>query len=116
MWQEEKKKKVDDTKVKINSIILLIKNFKEKEHKSSLFTNEISKNEEEFLKKLNELHPDLSKNEITLITLLKAELSTKEIALLIDSNPKTINMARYRMRKKLNLETDDNLISYLKSL
>ena len=50
MLQEAQKKNVDDPKVKIKSILLLIKNFKEKKHKSSLFTNEISKNEEQFLK------------------------------------------------------------------
>lgn len=69
-----------------------------------------------FLQRLMLAHEDLSKNEVVLATLLRIGLSSKEIALLIDSNPKTVNMARYRLRKKLNLETDDNLVSYFESL
>lgn len=114
--QEAQKKSVEDPKMKIKSTIALIKNFREKELKTDLFINEINKNEEAFLERLKQAHEDLSKNEVVLATLLRIGLSSKEIALLIDSNPKTVNMARYRLRKKLNLETDDNLVSYFESL
>lgn len=116
MLQEAQKKSVEDPKMKIKSTIALIKNFREKELKTDLFINEINKNEEAFLERLKQAHEDLSKNEVVLATLLRIGLSSKEIALLIDSNPKTVNMARYRLRKKLNLETDDNLVSYFESL
>lgn len=69
-----------------------------------------------FIDKLSELHPDLSKNEQRLASLLRIGLSTKEIASVIDSNPKTVNMARYRLRKHLNLETDESLTEYMKSI
>lgn len=116
MLQEAQKKSVEDPKMKIKSTIALIKNFREKEIKTDLFINEINKNEQAFLERLMQAHEDLSKNEVVLATLLRIGLSSKEIALLIDSNPKTVNMARYRLRKKLNLETDDNLVSYFESL
>ncbi len=116
MLQEAQKKSVEDPKMKIKSTIALIKNFREKEMKTDLFINEINKNEQAFLERLMLAHEDLSKNEVVLATLLRIGLSSKEIALLIDSNPKTVNMARYRLRKKLNLETDDNLVSYFESL
>lgn len=69
-----------------------------------------------FIDKLSQLHPDLSKNEQRLASLLRIGLSSKEIASVIDSNPKTVNMARYRLRKHLNLETDDSLTAYMKSI
>lgn len=69
-----------------------------------------------FIDKLSALHPDLSKNEQRLASLLRIGLSTKEIASVIDSNPKTVNMARYRLRKHLNLETDESLTEYMKSI
>lgn len=116
MLQEAQKKSVEDPKMKIKSTVALIKNFREKEMKTDLFINEINKNEQAFLERLMQAHEDLSKNEVVLATLLRIGLSSKEIALLIDSNPKTVNMARYRLRKKLNLETDDNLVSYFESL
>lgn len=116
MLQDAQKKSVEDPKMKIKSIIALIKNFREKELKTDLFINEINKNEQAFLDRLKLAHEDLSKNEIVLATLLRIGLSSKEIALLIESNPKTVNMARYRLRKKLNLETDESLVSYFESL
>lgn len=69
-----------------------------------------------FIDKLSRLHPDLSKNEQRLASLLRIGLSTKEIASVIDSNPKTVSMARYRLRKHLNLETDESLTEYMKSI
>lgn len=69
-----------------------------------------------FIDKLSKLHPDLSKNEQRLASLLRIGLSTKEIASVIDSTPKTVNMARYRLRKHLNLETDESLTEYMKSI
>ncbi|MGL4781611.1 MAG: tetratricopeptide repeat protein [Bacteroidales bacterium] len=116
MLQEAQKKSVEDPKIRIKSVIGLIKGFREKELKTDLFINEINKNEQAFLDRLKLAHEDLSKNEIVLATLLRIGLSSKEIALLIESNPKTVNMARYRLRKKLNLETDDSLVAYFESL
>lgn len=69
-----------------------------------------------FIDKLSQIHPDLSKNEQRLASLLRIGLSTKEIASVIDSNPKTVSMARYRLRKRLNLETDESLTEYMKSI
>ena len=114
--QEIQKKPSDDTKVKIKYTIASIKSFKEKEMKSNLVINEINKTEQIFLENLNNNFPDLTKNEIELATLLRIGLSSKEIALLIDSNPKTVNMARYRLRKKMNLESDENLVTYFEML
>lgn len=76
----------------------------------------IDKVNAQFISKLSELHPDLSKNEQRLASLLRIGLSTKEIASVINSNPKTVNMARYRLRKRLNLETDESLTEYMKSI
>lgn len=71
---------------------------------------------EQFINKLSRLHPNLSKNERRLASLLRIGLSTKEIASVIDSTPKTVNMARYRLRKSLNLDSDESLSEYMKSI
>jgi tetratricopeptide (TPR) repeat protein len=76
----------------------------------------IDKVNAEFIQKLSLLHPDLSKNEKQLASLLRIGLSTKEIASIIDSTPKTVNMARYRLRKHLNLETDESLAKYMQNI
>ena len=46
-------------------------------------------------------HPNLTQGEKHLASLLRVNLSTKEIAMLTGNTPKTINMNRYRLRKAL---------------
>lgn len=66
-----------------------------------------------FYDNLNALHPDLTPNEIKICAFLRLNMSTKEISAITHQSIKSINMARFRLRKKLNIETEDNLISYL---
>lgn len=66
-----------------------------------------------FISKLSELYPDLSKSERRLASLLKIGMSSKEISLIMSMEPKSVDMARYRLRKKLNLSANDNLCDFL---
>ena len=70
----------------------------------------------EYLNRLLKKHPDLTPGDKKLALLLRVDLSTKDIALLLGSNPKSVNMSRYRLRKSLNLDNGDNLIDYLQSI
>lgn len=67
----------------------------------------------DFYDKLNRLYPDLTPNEIKICAFLRLNMSTKEISAITHQSVKSINMARFRLRKKLNIETEENLISYL---
>lgn len=67
----------------------------------------------DFYDKLNRLYPDLTPNEIKICAFLRLNMSTKEISAITHQSIKSINMARFRLRKKLNIETEENLISYL---
>ena len=82
---------------------------------SNLLTT-IEEKSKEFQKRLDALHPNLTPGERHLATLLRVNLTTKEIAILTATTPKTINMNRYRLRKSLGLATDDNLVEYLQKL
>jgi DNA-binding CsgD family transcriptional regulator len=68
---------------------------------------------EDFYKRLVQRHPELTPGERKLCAMLRLKLSTKEIATLTLQNPQTIDIARYRIRKKLQLSQDINLVSYL---
>ena len=61
-------------------------------------------------------HPNLTRGEKYLATLLRVNLSPKEIALLTGTLTKTVNMGRYRLRKSLGLDADTDLIPYLQSI
>ncbi|PWH81496.1 hypothetical protein DIS18_14540 [Algibacter marinivivus] len=53
--------------------------------------------------------PDVTSNELRLMALLKMNLSSKEIANILNISPEGIKKARYRLRKKLGISTEDSL-------
>ena len=69
-----------------------------------------------FFKVLLEKFPTLTPNERKLCALLRSGLSSKDIAMLTFQNPQSVDVARYRLRKKLNLINDENLIDFLLSI
>lgn len=69
-----------------------------------------------FYDSLADNFPKLTAKERRLCALLRLNLSSKEIASITFQAPNSIDMARYRIRKKLNLNKDDNLNDFLASL
>lgn len=66
-----------------------------------------------FMKRLHAKHPDLSNNERMMCAYLKMNLSTKEIAPLLNISVRGVETIRYRLRKKFDLEREDGLTDYL---
>ena len=75
----------------------------------------IEEKNKEFIEKLTKEHPNLTQGEKYLATMLRVNLSTKEISMISGNSPKTINMNRYRLRKALNLPTEKDLVEYLQN-
>ena len=67
----------------------------------------------DFLSRLQHTYPDLSPNEQKLCTLLRLNLNTKEIANMLSISQRGVEVARYRLRKKLNLEKGQNLSKFI---
>ncbi len=70
----------------------------------------------DFYKKLTEKHPDLSPNELKLSAFLRLNMSTKEISSITFQSYNSIIMARHRLRKKLGISSNENLITFLRQL
>jgi DNA-binding CsgD family transcriptional regulator len=70
----------------------------------------------DFYNKLNEKFPDLSPNEKKLCAFLRLNMSTKDISAITFQSPTTLDVARSRLRKKLGLDRDENLIVFLTGL
>lgn len=66
-----------------------------------------------FLKKLKKEHAILTPNDLQLCAFLKMNLSSKEIAALLNISHRSVEVKRYRLRKKLSLEHDENLVEHL---
>lgn len=67
----------------------------------------------DFFGQLKEQYPSLSPNELRLCALLKLNLSVKEMASLMGISPESVKMARHRLRKKLGLTSDQNLVEFM---
>ncbi len=70
----------------------------------------------EFYDNLNKAAPNLTPNEKKLCAFLKLNMSTKDISAITHQSVKSLTMARYRLRQKLDLDRDENLISFLSKL
>ncbi len=71
----------------------------------------------DFYSKLTEKFPKLTKKDMKLCALLRLQLSTKEIATIMHQNPASVEVARTRLRKKLNLSNKEiNLVTYLSNI
>lgn len=68
----------------------------------------------QFFRLLSLKFPNLTDKEKRLCALLKLNLSSKEIASLNDITEGAVTMARYRLRKKLGLTNEENLIAFFK--
>jgi DNA-binding CsgD family transcriptional regulator len=64
----------------------------------------------QFLKKLDDLNPKLTPKEKRLCALMKVEMSTKEIASVLNISPDSVKKAKTRLRRKLNVEPREDLI------
>ena len=80
------------------------------------FYTQVEELHKNFITKLQERFPDITEQEKRLATLLRLGFSTKDIAGLMNISPKSVEIGRYRLRKKLELTREDNLIQYIKSL
>ncbi len=67
----------------------------------------------DFLKKLSSDSRKLTPQETKLAAYLRMNMSSKEIANLMNVSVRGVELARYRLRKKLQLERDQNLVDYL---
>lgn len=68
-----------------------------------------------FIELILEKHPDLTANEKRLCYLVMMGFDTKEISDLLSKSIRSIEMARHRLRKKLNIERESNMQDYLQS-
>ncbi|MGH1436907.1 MAG: triple tyrosine motif-containing protein [Lewinella sp.] len=68
---------------------------------------------ENFLRNLREAYPDLTPKDQKLCAYLRMNLTTKEIAPLMNISVRGVEISRYRLRKKLDLDTNTNLTDFI---
>jgi len=99
----------------MNTLLREIDSNRNSEQEWDVFEQQFRSIHEDFIDRLARHCPDLSPTELKVCALLKINLSTKEIANILCSSPRTVEHHRYKVRSKLGLPTDTNLSVYFAS-
>lgn len=68
---------------------------------------------EDFIKKLRHNYKELTPKDLRLCAYLRMNLSSKEIAPLLNISVRGVEISRYRLRKKMGLDRDANLTDFM---
>lgn len=104
--------KTEDKKT-VKNIVNQIDNVLEKDEDWKTLTQHFNALHNNFYDKLIEKHPSITETELRHCMFIKLHLQTKEIARIFMIDPRSVQTARYRIKKKLNLNEDENLRDYL---
>ncbi|MEN8115445.1 MAG: inorganic phosphate transporter [Bacteroidota bacterium] len=95
--------------------VLILDNLNlEKERKS--LDNYIKELNDTFFQNLEKNYPGLTENEKKLCSLLRLKLSSKEIASILNISPKSVEVSRYRLRKKMGIKKEEALSKIIRKL
>ncbi|MBK6995650.1 MAG: hypothetical protein IPH31_12245 [Lewinellaceae bacterium] len=85
----------------------------ESDHDWEIFEESFNRVHDDFFKRLMHDFPDLTPGDLRLAGYLKMNLSSKEIAPLLNISIRGIENKRYRLRKKLGLSEEANLTEFI---
>lgn len=104
-----RKKQFEDLENEIKNKVIFDK-------ETDIFYQKLDTLSAEFYKKLQEKFPELTKNDIRLCSLIRLKIDSHEIATLQNITLSSLNTARYRLRKKLNLYENTDLDEFIQGL
>jgi ligand-binding sensor domain-containing protein len=100
----------------IKKTLLLLKDVEQNNLNWEQFATHFNEVNNDFLKKLKTKHPSISNTDIKVCTYLKLNLSTKEIAQLMNISVRGVEISRYRLRKKLQIPAGQTLNDFLNNI
>ena len=103
-------------KVEFRRIVMLLKKENASDKDWEVFKTYFAEVHNDFDQKLKTISADISEKEIRLAAFLRMNLTTKEIAATLNVMPDSILKSKYRLKKKLNLDKEQDLNSFLSGL
>ena len=100
----------------VQKVIKIIDNNLNNTDDWKLFKEAFDNADKDFLKLVKEKHSNLTPNDLKLCAYLRLNLSSKEIAPLLNISPRSVEVKRYRLRKKINLPQKASLTNYILDL
>ena len=104
------------TGIKVSEMLHRIDREVDNNKQREIFESAFDEVHEEFLQLVKAKYPDLTPGELRLCACLKMNLPTKEIAPLLNISIRGVEICRYRIRKKMGITRDVNLITHLLSI
>ncbi len=80
------------------------------------FENYFVEIHKDFMERMAARHPELTQSELRLCCLIRSNLSTKEIAAVMGIATRSVDLKKYRLKKRLPLDADASLTSYIFSI
>ena len=114
--KEDLKKTSDDGNRSIKSVISTINKNISEDDSWKVFKEAFDSADKDFLKKIKTSHPSLTPNDLRLCAYLRLNLSSKEIAPLLNISVRSVEIKRYRLRKKMDLPHEQGLVEYILSV
>lgn len=111
---KEELKRSDTSKV--SGVIKTIDKEISEEDNWKMFQEAFKNADKDFFDKLKSKHPGLTSNDLRLCAYLRLNFTSKEIAPLLNISVKSVEIKRYRLRKKMELPHELNLTDYIMSL
>lgn len=102
-----------DEKLHFNKLLKLIAEEEKRDNDWEQFAIHFDQVHNQFLAKLKNMYPELTPADLKISAYLKMNLSSKEIAQLLNISLKGVEIARYRLRKKLNLDPAASLTDFI---
>lgn len=105
-------KKAEDQK-NIKQVVKIIDKNLNNTDDWNLFEEAFNNADKDFLKKIKGSHPTLTSNDLRLCAYLRLNLTSKEIAPLLNISSRSVEVKRYRLRKKMGLSREESLSDYI---
>jgi len=103
----------DDARENIRAVIQTIDKNTDEEETWNFFKEAFENADQDFFKKIQQRHPNLTHNDLKLCAYLRLNLSSKEIAPLLNISVRSVEVKRYRLRKKMELQHDEGLVEHI---
>lgn len=113
--KEDLKNNTDQGSKSIKSVITTITKNISEEDTWTVFKEAFDTADNNFLKKVKQAHSSLTPNDLRLCAYLRLNLSSKEIAPLLNISVRSVEIKRYRLRKKMDLPHEKGLVEYILS-
>ena len=114
--EDLKKTSEENNNRNIKSVISTINKNISNDNSWNVFKEAFDNVDKDFLKRIKEKHPSLTPSDLKLCAYLRLNLSSKEIAPMINISIRSLEIKRYRLRKRLGLAHDVGLTHYILSV